>query len=162
MIKDNYLKLLNVICHSEDSYKMDDIEIIGNQMKAFGEYVNSVYNHITQTSIIYALYEGDDLRDKLMQLDKRRRIAHESAIAACSQINRMCEIYNVPKFCPETDDRYIIADFCAQVTVEFFLDGQSKDKNTIDNVIEAMQNSNKSIQQENLNKINKFIENMEL
>ena len=82
--------------------------------------------------------EGDELRQRLQQLDLQRRIYHDSAISSCSQINKLCEIYGVDPICPATNDRYVIADYCAQVSAVFYLNGIGKDRKTIDNVLSAM------------------------
>lgn len=137
MIKE-FKQLVEAMKKQDDDYKYEDLEMLNYNMASFGEYVKTVYYQNYSMPIKYAMYEGEDLREAIENMDKSRRIKHEAAIAACSQINRECDRLNVPRFCPETDDRYIVADFCAQVSVEFFLDGIGKSVDTIDNVIKAM------------------------
>ena len=82
----------------------------------------------------------------IQALDASRRNAHEGAIVACAQLNRLCtEFYDCPAFCPDTQDRYVVADFCAQVAVEFYLDGIGKDKDNIDKVVSAMKENDEQV-----------------
>ncbi len=137
MIKE-FRNLVNVIKEKRDRYMINDLESLNDDMEAFGSYVQQVYHQNCSAPIKYATLEGEELRNAIQEMDISRRRKHEAAIAACSTINKTCEYYGVPKMCPETDDRYVIADFCAQVTAEFYLDGLNKSIDTIDKVISAM------------------------
>ena len=64
-----------------------------------------------------------------------RRNAHNSAIDACSIINRLCDIYGCDHICPDTNDRYIIADFIGSFVYNVYLEGQGN--KTFDQVVEA-------------------------
>lgn len=144
MVKE-FKSLLQAISKSETIYKEDDLQFVEDNMSAFPEYVDAVYRQTVLTPIYYARYEGEELRDAVKEMDYKRRICHESAIAACSQLNRICEEYHVTPFCPNTQDRYEIADFCAQITTAFYLDGLNKDAKDIDNVISEMKKMGKTI-----------------
>lgn len=158
MIKE-FKELVNAINSPDNEYRENDLDMLNYNMAAFGEYVQIVYHQNYSTPIKYATLEGEELREAIQSMDKNRRIKHEAAIAACSQINRDCEYYNVPKFCPETTDRHIIADFCAQVTAAFYLDGIGRDAKTIDDVIKAMTQNCKSV---NISNITNNIDTNEL
>lgn len=146
MIKDKLAVLVNTIKNSDDPGKDDDLNIVDDSMQAFGNYVNNVYMQNCRQTIIYARYEGEELREMIQALDASRRNAHEGAIVACAQLNRLCtEFYDCPVFCPDTQDRYVVADFCAQVAVEFYLDGIGKDKDNIDTVVSAMKENDEQV-----------------
>lgn len=89
--------------------------------------------------IIYAKYEGQDLRDAVQNLDAKRRHAHEHAISSCSILNRMAKQYNVSAFCPDIDQlsvtRDTIADFCAETTMLFYVEGRQINCHSIDDII---------------------------
>ena len=140
-----FKKLIETIENSDDLYKDDDLAQIEEQMSCFADYVDVVYRQSVLTPIWRARYDGETLREMLANIDRKRRNYHESAIAACSQINRMCKIYGTPEFCPNTENRYEIADFCAQITMMFYLDGLHKDAKNIDTVINAIKESNTTI-----------------
>lgn len=154
-----YKKLINTIKKSENQYKVDDLEMLDDIMGSFGDYVDIVYQEAYRTPILRARLDGDELRQRLQQMDMQRRIYHESAISSCSQINKLCEIYGMEPICPVTDDRYVIADYCAQVSVAFYLNGIGKDEKTIDNVLSAMRDSGTIIKKQS---VIKNIEEMEL
>lgn len=145
MNKEKFNALIQKVNTSDSEYKLEDLDNIENGMMSFANYVNVVYNQVTMTPIIYAKYEGEELQHKIETIDSRRRTAHEKAIVSCSLINKLCDYYGAEKICPDTNDRNIIANFCAQVTTEFFLDGIGKDRDTIDKVVETMQRENKQI-----------------
>lgn len=54
-------------------------------------------------------------------------------------LNRLAEEAGVEKFCPETDDRYVIGDFCALITSELFAAG--KNYRSLDDLIANMKES---------------------
>ena len=141
MITEEYNKLIHAIKHSDNQYKTDDLEMLDDLMGSFGDYVDIVYQETYRTPILRARLDGDELRQRLQQMDMQRRIYHDSAISSCSQINKLCEIYGVEPICPITNDRYVIADYCAQISAAFYLNGIGKDQKTIDNVLSAMRDS---------------------
>lgn len=144
MLKE-FSHLVNIIKETKDQYMLNDLETLNDDMTAFGRYVEQVYYQNFSTPIKYATLEGEDLRNAIQQMDMSRRRKHEAAIVACSTINKTCDYYHVPHICPDTDDRYIIADFCAQVSAEFYLDGLGKSADTIDKVISAMSEAGISV-----------------
>lgn len=97
MIKEVFLQLVDTCKHDSDL-----LQIIEDDMDSFR-------------------YEGEDVRDRIMVLDKNRRMAHEKAIVAVKRLNRYSEMYGVNKiFQGDVDDRYQVADFCKDIVNEFF------------------------------------------
>lgn len=124
------------------SYFADDdfiLDMISGSMKSFPEYVNRVYSMETQMAIISVRYDGEERANRIASLDQKRRDAHEIAIGSCGMLNRLAEEAGVEKFCPETDDRYVIGDFCALITCEFFASG--KNYSSFDELIANMKES---------------------
>lgn len=94
-----------------------------NAMGSFVDYQNHVINMGIIQPTLYARYEGQELRDKVMDLDQRRKSKHDAAIANMSMLNRICDNYGVERIAPvDTNDRYAVAefigDFCAEIYEE--------------------------------------------
>lgn len=118
MIKEKFLNLVNA-CKNDSEM----LEIIESDMKALGEYVYAVHMMETSLPIIHINYEGEELRDRVEKLDRNRRDNHDRAIMGVKRLNRFAEMEGVEKiFTGDIEDRYAIADFCRDVTVEMFND----------------------------------------
>lgn len=118
LIKEKFLNLVNV-CKSD----RDMLDIIESDIRALGEYVYAVHMMETALPIIRINYEGQELRDRIEKLDHNRRAHHERAIIGVKRLNRFAEMEGVEKiFTGDVEDRYAIADFCRDVTVEMFDD----------------------------------------
>ena len=145
-MKNEFVELINAIKNNPDEDdRMSDLNFADYCMTQFKEYVNTVYVYNYRMPIIYAMHEGEELRNMVTRLDINRKMAHDSAIAACKQLNRLCSnFYHTTIFCPKDEnDRYDIANFCAQVVVEFFLSGIGMNDASIDEVINAMKHGAK-------------------
>ena len=95
----------------------DDYEIIEDLVKCCTDYMADVDVGETQIKRFYATLEGDDLRDAVMNVDRRRRNYHEAAIASCKMINRFAHASGVGNiFNGNIDNRYEVADFCLEIT----------------------------------------------
>lgn len=99
--------------------RMDDAEVVEfleERFKHFVDYFNNVYEMVISAEANRRFLDMgkisiEEYQDRMMRLDSSRRSAHEVAIAACAQINRQCDRVNLPHICPDTTDRYVIADF---------------------------------------------------
>ena len=118
LIKEKCLNLVNACKNDRDM-----LDIIESDMRALGEYVYAVHMMETALPIIRINYEGQELRDRIEKLDHNRRAHHERAIIGVKRLNRFAEMEGVEKiFTGDVKDRYAIADFCRDVTVEMFDD----------------------------------------
>lgn len=117
------------------------LETFAEKAYAFGRYCTAVYKMEIRMPVIRALYSEDieRLQNCIMSMDERRRMAHEAAITACSVINRLCDSYGQPKICPETDDRYEIANFVGKFVYEVYLNGISGRVNGMNELTHVMQ-----------------------
>lgn len=84
------------------------------------------------------LKTGMIVRTEHDRFDSRRRIAHESAIVACNAINRLCDIMEVEKICPVSDDRRVIADFASEIVNKFFIYGTKEKEKTLEELLQNM------------------------
>lgn len=115
-IKDAFMELVQAAKNDED-----DLALIERNMNAIVSYVNRVFMMEYSMPIYKIKYEGRDLQEKIMDLDKARRIAHEAAISAVSKMNRLAVIYKTSIFYDgDIEDRYAVGDFCENVVSEFF------------------------------------------
>ena len=78
-IKKNFLNLVNA-CGTRD----DLLRMIESNMNLLLDYVCAVFNMETQLPIFRFRLDGEDYRDAVMELDQRRRRAHNAAISAAS------------------------------------------------------------------------------
>ena len=118
MIKEKFLNLVNA-CKNDSEM----LEIIESDMKALGEYVYAVHMMETSLPIIHINYDGQELRNRVEKLDSNRRDHHDRAIMGVKRLNRFAEMEGVEKiFTGDIEDRYAIADFCRDATVEMFDD----------------------------------------
>lgn len=118
LIKEKFLNLVNACKNDRDM-----LDIIESDMRALGEYVYAVHMMETALPIIRINYEGQELRDRIEKLDHNRRAHHERAIVGVKRLNRFAEMEGVEKiFSGDINDRYAIADFCMDATVEMFDD----------------------------------------
>lgn len=114
----------------------DDLQEVDDRLDAFRKYFNAVYSHVigvesARFRCTAGYISSEQLKDKIMDLDNHRRIAHESAINACSVLNRLCNIYGVEHFCPEVQkdergivtNRHEIADFVGQFVYNTYQKG---------------------------------------
>lgn len=99
----------------------DDLEIITDAVSDFTSYVKDVDVGEQQIRLAYATLDGEELRERVANIDARRRSRHETAISSARVLNKMAEIYNVSAiFTGDFGDRLQVADFCLDITVELF------------------------------------------
>lgn len=107
--------------------KNDAFDTLAKALDSFPAYKNSVIRMTVMQPIIYARYEGQDLRDKISNLDSNRRSAYESAIANISMLNRICDAYGTERFADiDTKNRCQVANFVGQYCAEVYETGRSK------------------------------------
>ena len=106
---------------SDKTKDSEDFEILEDVVKSCTAYVTDVDVGETQIKRFYATLDGEELREKVEAVDRRRRRNHEDAIINCKLINRVAALYGIdPVFTGDPADRLQIADFCLDVTVELF------------------------------------------
>ena len=114
------------------------------QFNSFPRYVLAVYEMQIGTTFAKEMYEGADLRSKISELDRKRRIAHNAAIDACNVINRQCDKFGVPHICTDkTDNRYAVADFVGSFVSDVYFEGINA--RTMDEIVEHLENSPRAV-----------------
>lgn len=108
-----------------EAHRFDDAadfrEFLGRELDRFPEYVQAVVRYDNGVSLAYATMEGEDLRDKVQNLDRGRRMAHDCAISAVNILNRAFGRAGLEPFADiDTSDRHAVADFAGRFTIEAF------------------------------------------
>lgn len=116
MYKTNFITLVNSYNDDEDA-----LDLIETNMNNLNGYVSAVYAMEVQIQTLRFRLEGEDYREAVTNLDKRRRNAHEAAIAACSILNRLANLAGVePLYSGNLEDRNEVAEFCIAIVDELF------------------------------------------
>lgn len=111
-----------------DGNKNEALDFLGAQLESFPRYANSVIRMEQMQPILYARYEGQELRDRVTDMDKNRRIAHEAAISSLNVLNRFSKNLGLEPFADiDTTDRYKVADFVGQYCNEVYLNRSGGD-----------------------------------
>lgn len=137
----------------------DAFNDIGRALDAFPNYMNTVVRMTHMQPIIYARYEGQEVRDRISELDNRRRSAHEHAISSITMLNRICDAYGTERIADiDTTDRYAVADFVGQYCSEIYESGKSKNPEankikTMDQLMEHRNGRSDEYPRDNRNRI---------
>ena len=136
-IKKNFIALVNA-CGARD----DLLKMIERDMALLLDYVCVIFNMETQLPMLRFRLDGEDYRDAVMELDQRRRRAHNAAISGVAALCRMAAMRNVaPIFDGVFDmddrafDRNVIGDFCVAAVNALVMDREKPA--TIQNMLEA-------------------------
>lgn len=117
-MKEKYLNLLDA-CGDDD----DMLGFVLDTAKRFDGYVGAVCESELERPVSKKRYDGDNLRSDLERIDAYRHAAHEAAISAIKQLNRLSERFDVPSlFEGDINDRIQVAEFCMMFTKEIFDD----------------------------------------
>lgn len=105
----------------------DAFNTIAGVFDSLLEYQNAVIRMTAMQPIIRARYEGQELREKMADLDSIRHSSHEAAIANIAMLNRICDAYGAEKIADiDTTDRYQVADFVGEYCAEIYGAGKSR------------------------------------
>lgn len=106
---------LNDIGESELSADVEEI------INSCGQYIEKV--NAMESALVSARFrlEGNDYRDYMVDLDKSRRLAHNSLIVSVKLLNRYCKLANIdPLYEGDLESRIEIAEFAKEIVDEMF------------------------------------------
>lgn len=118
-----YKALLKKIDESEDQkdQRQELHEMVEDGMKSCLNYVNAVDMMELAMPRIMASLSGDDMREKIAEYDKSRKIAHDAAIAYAGSLNRIAiDLGLDPLYMGDLNDRYQVGDYCIDVVSTLF------------------------------------------
>ena len=99
----------------------EDKEIIESTINDCGEYIEAVNRMENAINLARFRMEGEEYREHISTLDKRRRAIHNAVIVGVRVINRLCRIYNQELiYKGDDDDRIAIAEFAKAIVDEHF------------------------------------------
>ena len=107
-----------------DGDEEEAYDTVSQSLDSFTNYANTVIRQQTMLPIYYARYDGEELRDKVTNLDTRRRYAHDNAIGNLNMLNRISDRLGLEPFADiDTSDRYKVADFIGKFVNETYNNG---------------------------------------
>lgn len=100
-------------------------ETISDAIRSFANYACCVAHmqRMIQVWIMTSHYEGQEFRDKVEDLDRKRRIAHDAAISNLSMLNRICNMLDVKGFDVNLNDRYAVGNWIGMFCSELYDNG---------------------------------------
>lgn len=111
----------------------EDLEFVEQQFDAFRKYFNSVYEDVcagesAKVFLSSGRWTTEQYQDKIVSLDRDRRLAHDRAVDACKILNRMCDSHDIEHICPDVYDRATVADYVGTIMQEYYQEGLSKQR----------------------------------
>ena len=117
-LRDNINILVNRLNEKGEMEFAADIEEIINSCGRYIESINSMEAAITSARF---RLEGNDYREYVMNLDKSRRLTHNSLIVSVKLLNRYCRLAEMdPIYKGDMESRIEIAEFAQNVVNEMF------------------------------------------
>ena len=151
MLIDKIKGLKDIIVNKENDEDVKTIlNFIDKRVENICNYVTAVENHVTTIQTANSLNAGgridrDNYLARIKDADERRKFAHDSAMAAMAQLNRLCDKYEIEHICPEEEtDRYDKGNYAGILSTELFLAGRNVDQEIIRNTIEELLKSSKN------------------
>lgn len=117
-LRDNINILVNRLNEKGERELAADIEEIIDSCGRYIESINSMEAAITSARF---RLEGNDYREYVMNLDKSRRLTHNSLIVSVKLLNRYCRLAEMdPIYKGDMESRIEIAEFAQKVVNEMF------------------------------------------
>ena len=99
------------------------LEMIHEVVDLSNDYVNKVVNMENSISILKFRLEPYDYRKRIEELDRNRRLTHNSLIISVKALNRVCLSEGLePVFDGDIEDRYGVATWAGKLVNEIFED----------------------------------------
>lgn len=140
--------LFNVIAEKENAEDANYISsFVQDSLMNFTKYFNTVYRDVLQQRSNKALFDmgridRDEYIYRIETNDRARRVAHNVAIDSCNQLNRLCDRYNIERFCPaEEASRTEVADFIGKFVYDYYQEGIHKTAEV--NIDKSIENAEK-------------------
>lgn len=113
-------------------------EFIFENIQSFVDYANSILEIRKRTAFLMQCLEGQNFRDAYSKLDERRTFYHNKSIRALTQLDRLCNIYNIESICKNVDlsDRYAVHDWIGNFIFEIYFSDKIE-KMSFNDIIES-------------------------
>lgn len=124
----NISKHIREICNAigngfgTDKKKRDcALSAFESTINSMGDYVNAVLYMETGIQVARFRLEGDEFRDRVMDLDRRRKTAHDAMLGRVASLNRICSMVGCPVFFEgDVENRHAVADYAITVVRSLF------------------------------------------
>ena len=73
----------------------EDMDLLSMCFESISNYIKTVVEVETGIQMAYFKYEGSLYRYHVGELDKARRLVHNTSLANMTIVNRVCKMYNV-------------------------------------------------------------------
>ncbi len=130
-----------------DGNPNEALDFISSALQRFPDYANIVIREQQLVPLWQATCEPEVLKDRVMGIDRDRRMKHNCAIDAFNQLNRLSEAMGLDKFCDiDTSDRYAVADAVGMYVSQVYDKGIGKtmDEATLDKTQEYVSSKHMS------------------
>lgn len=98
-----------------DNDREEAFEFLETRLKALPKYVNTVVKESIMLPIWRDRYDGQELRDKIQDMDAKRKIVHDKAIASLTALNRLSQNLGLGLFADiDTNDRHAVAEYVGE------------------------------------------------
>lgn len=109
-----------IVNDPEYGFEYDDWYFWEKTFLSFIDYINAVVRMETLIPLYRFRFEGDELKNRIMDLDSTRRIKHEAMITNVDILNRQCDKYGIERFIDSTEDRYKVAELAGHLVGELY------------------------------------------
>lgn len=129
MFEDSLKDLMNEVSRKfADDDPEDVMDFIQTRVLTFPKYMEAVVHHVitiegNASMMAGGIIDVEAFQERNKSADESRRLAHNVAMSAMDQLNRLCDNVGKKHICPDETDRLIRADFAAAVTMEMFMSG---------------------------------------
>lgn len=107
-----------------DGDSADAMDFLERNLTSFPDYANVVIREQIMHPIWRVRYDGQELRDRIQDLDHTRRIKHDAAIASVNVLNRFSKNLGLEPFADiDTSDRHAVAAFIGSYVNEMYNNG---------------------------------------
>jgi len=110
----------NLVEKAEAKDAKEDLEIIQDFVQDCSRYIDTVVNMENAISVARFIMEADEYREHLVNLDRSRKMAHDSLIVSTRLLNKLCRLYDIEPVYKGSDSRIEVAEFAKAVVDDFF------------------------------------------
>ena len=120
-IKNQFNNLIKDLKKLNNDVSKDCIDYIEEIISSCGRYVERVTATEAAFTIARFRMEPEAYREYVTELDRSRKIAHDTVMVNIAILNRYCRLVGVqPIYTGDLNDRITVADFAMRVCNTFF------------------------------------------
>jgi hypothetical protein len=120
MLREKFTELTEQIKRSNSTFARDDMKNVEDFINSCGEYLKRVNDMEAAITVARFRMDPQDYRHYIVELDRNRKIAHDSLIANVRLLNKLCSLYDTDPIYTGSESRIEIADFAKSVVDEMY------------------------------------------